>query len=322
MRVSPQKNVIPRPASTVFLREDVYNKSIDGFLGVGMVEEIYGDVLFIINFSMDFLSLFMVGKLLHLGMRTWRVILGSSLGALYGVVELLLDAGDLVSFLMTAAVMLLMCLTAFGRQRGGRFVMAVLLFCGINMLVGGAMTAAFVRLGAYEQYIEIGGDLHTVYGDMPVWLFAVLASLSALFTYLVGRVFRRARAVRSCEIRVLFGGESAVLTGLVDSGNLLTEPLSGTPVIFVKESAASFLSAKLLEAMRTGEASVDCLAGARLRFVPSRTVSGDGLLIAAVPERVELGVGGAWEARRALIAVDFTDGDFGGFEALVPEILL
>ena len=29
-----------------------------------MVEEIYGDVLFIINFSMDFLALFLVGMIL------------------------------------------------------------------------------------------------------------------------------------------------------------------------------------------------------------------------------------------------------------------
>ncbi len=287
-----------------------------------MVEEIYGDVLFIINFSMDFLSLFMVGKLMHLPMRAWRVILGASLGAVYGVAELLLEANALLSFLLTASVMLTMCFLAFGRQRLRRFVMTTVLFCGVNMLVGGIMTAAFVRLGAYEHYIEIGGELHTIYGDMPVWLFAVLASLSALATFAVGRIFRKTQSVKSCEIRLVCAGREATLSGLVDSGNLLTEPLSGSPVVFVKESNAFFLPSELIDAMRLGIASANDLGKIRLRFVPSRTVSGEGILLAVVPEGFFLRVGGEWEERRALVAVDFSDGDFGGFAALVPDMLL
>ena len=287
-----------------------------------MEEEIYGDVLFIVNFSMDFLSLFMVGRLLHLRMRAFRVVLGASAGAAYGVAELLLDTGAFVSFLLTAAVMLVMCLIAFGLQRARRFLMTVLLFCGLNMLVGGAMTAAFVRLGAYDHYISVGGDIHTVYGDMPVWLFAVLASLSALFTYLLGRIFRRARAARVCEIRVTVAGKEGALHGLVDSGNLACEPLSGTPVVFVKAHAASFFPAELLLAMRMGLASSNAAERVRLRFIPTGTVAGEGLMLAAVPERVRLCIDGAWEDRQALVAVDFSDGDFGGFAALIPEILL
>ena len=169
-----------------------------------MVEEIYGDVLFIINFSMDFLSLYMVGKLLHIPMRAWRVILGASVGALYGVLELLLTVSGFVSFLMAVLVMLLMCYIAFGNQAFYRFAMTVALFCGINMLIGGMMTAAFVKLGAYQQYIEIGGELHTVYGDMPVWLFVILSAFSSLMTWGIGRLFRKRGAIRTCDVRIRF----------------------------------------------------------------------------------------------------------------------
>ncbi len=287
-----------------------------------MVEEIYGDVLFIINFSMDFLSLYMVGKLLHIPMKAWRVIFGASLGAAYGVLELLLESGTFLSFLLTACVMVIMCLISFGRQTMHRFFMTVILFCGVNMLIGGMMTTAFVKLGAYEQYIEVGGELHTIYGDMPIWLFAILASLSALATWGIGRIFRAKRAMRTCEIKLVFAGKTKTLTGLLDSGNLAEEPLSGTPVIFLKEKDALFLPPMLLSAMRAGVASVDLLSELRLRFIPSKTVSGDGLILAAVPDGVLIKTGHEFEKRRALIAVDFTDGDYGGFSALVPEILI
>ncbi len=287
-----------------------------------MVEEIYGDVLFIINFSMDFLSLYMVGKLLHIPMRAWRVMLGASVGAAYGVVELLLTLDRFFSFLLTAGVMLFMCLVAYGVQKKRRYLLTMALFCGVNMLMGGMMTAAFVKLGAYEQYIEIGGDIHTVFGDMPIWFFAILAALSALATWGLGRVFRRERGVRTVKLRVSLGGNETEMTALLDSGNLLSEPLSGTPVILVKEKDAVFFPPVLLSAMRQGMASMDVNAMMRLRYVPMKTAAGAGLLTAAVPEALFLELGGKWEARQALLAVDFTEGDYGGLPALVPEILI
>ena len=66
--------------------EFITNKKTDD-LGkeIAMEEEIYADVLFIINFSMDFLSLYIVGRLMHFKMEARRVIFGASVGALYGV---------------------------------------------------------------------------------------------------------------------------------------------------------------------------------------------------------------------------------------------
>ncbi len=287
-----------------------------------MVEEVYGDVLFLINFSMDFLSLYLSARLMHIPLRAWRVMLGASLGALYGVLELVLSLPRFLSFLMTAGVMLLMCLVAFPMRQKRRCLLTVLLFCGINMLIGGMMTAAFVWLGPYQMYIELGGTLHTVFGDLPIWLFAVLAALSALAAWLIGRAFRMARAARACMISIRFAGKERELSALVDSASFAEDPLSGTPVILIKESSADFLPPDLLLAMRTG--SVPLISGEayHLRFIPMQTASGRGLLLAFLPERVTLLIGKEREERRALVAIDPAEGDFGGHPALVPEILI
>ncbi|MBR5187852.1 MAG: sigma-E processing peptidase SpoIIGA, partial [Clostridia bacterium] len=129
------------------------------------------------------------------------------------------------------------------------------------------------------------------------------------------------RSLRTCALRVTFDGNENELTALVDSGNLLEEPVSGTPVIFLKGKAARMLPAYLLCAMKSGAASLSSENVGKLRVIPSRTVAGNGILLAAVPENIALFTGRGWEDRRALIAVDFSEGDFGGFEALVPEIL-
>ena len=286
-----------------------------------MEEEIYADVLFIINFSMDFLSLYIVGRLMHFRMKALRVISGASLGALYGVLELLFTGASFWKTVITLSVLLTMCAVAFGvRSLRTYFASAALTF-GVSMLIGGMMTSAFLKLGNQISYIEIGGTIATVYGDLPVWKFAVFALLSALATWGIGKLFRRKRAIRTCSVRMTFDGRENEWTALVDSGNLLEEPVSGTPVIFLKGKAARSLPTYLLCAMKTGAASLSAENVGKLRVIPSRTVTGNGILLAAVPENLFLLSNGVWEPRRALVAVDFSDGDYGGFEALVPEIL-
>ena len=159
-----------------------------------MEEEIYADVLFIINFSMDFLSLYIVGRLMHFRMKAGRVILGASLGALYGVLELLLGGPSLLKTALTLAVLLGMCAAAFGRHSPRTYFASTALTFGVSMLIGGMMTSAFLKLGANTSYIEIGGTIATVFGDLPVMQFAVFALLSALATWGVGKLFRRKRA--------------------------------------------------------------------------------------------------------------------------------
>ena len=218
-----------------------------------MEEEIYADVLFIINFSMDFLSLYIVGRLMHFHMKAGRVITGASLGALYGVLELLIEGSALWKLAVTLGVLLTMCRIAFGICSLHTYLASVGLTFGVSMLIGGMMTSAFLKLGGQTSYIEIDGTIETVYGTLPVWKFVVFALLSAFATWGIGKLFRRKTSVHTCVLRVTFDGNEQELTALVDSGNLLEEPVSGTPVIFLKEKAAGKLPSYLLLAMKSEE---------------------------------------------------------------------
>ena len=237
------------------------------------------------------------------------------------LLELILDGSAHVKLLVTMGVLCLMCYIAFGRVRLRTYAASVALTFGVGMLIGGIMTSAFLKLGNNASYVEIGGTVATVWGDLPIWKFALFALISALITWGLGKLFRRKRAIRTCILRVRFNGRERELTALVDSGNLLEDPVSGTPVIFLKEKAAVGLPRDMLFAMKNGVASLSACDAGSLRVIPTGTVNGSGIMLAAVSERVSLRADGAWESRRALIAVDFTGGDYGGFDALVPEVL-
>ena len=69
-----------------------------------MEQIIYADVLFIVNFSMDFLALYITSKILHHDCHFLPMTLSAGLGALYGVVSLIMSG--IISVVVTAGLYL------------------------------------------------------------------------------------------------------------------------------------------------------------------------------------------------------------------------
>ena len=103
-----------------------------------MEQVVYGDVLFIINFSMDFLSLYVTAKFIHLRLRFVPTIAAAAIGAVYGVASVILDGNELISYFISAAVSILMCYIALGKHL---LLRHTLIFYAVSLGLGGCMTA-------------------------------------------------------------------------------------------------------------------------------------------------------------------------------------
>lgn len=283
-----------------------------------MTETIYGDVLFIINFSMDFLSLYITSKIMKIKPRAWRMLVSASIGGIYGVASLFFDAGGFLLTVFNILCAFIMCFTAFFKGKFAQVMLSGAVFYGVGMLLGGIMTLIYSKLGKYTGYISIGGSIATVFGDIPLWLFAVLACISAVVTYLLERVLKSKQSVSSAEVKIRFGEKAAVIECLVDGGNLLCEPISGIPVIFVTEKAASVIPRDLLSAMKDGGATYDIEIMKKIRFVPTSSIGGTGITVCAMPDACSV----KGQNCRALVAVDFCNVNFGGYSGLVPKSLI
>lgn len=283
-----------------------------------MSETIYGDVLFLINFSMDFLSLFITEKILHLRAKPYRILISAVIGGIYGVAALFFDVSSAVLTGLNILCAATMCFVAFFAKRISGVFAACAVFYACGMLLGGIMTAIYSKLGRYTGYISMGGGLATVFGEIPMWLFCALAAVSAAVTYLFGRLTSRKRSNETVKIIIGFDGKTAEICCLCDSANLLREPISSLPVIFISEREAGFIPEKLLLAMKSGGITDDEKTMARLRFAPSSTVTGGGVVVCVRPDVCTVG----GENKNALVAVDFSGNSFGGFGGLAPKLLI
>ena len=123
-------------------------------------------------------------------------------------------------------------------------------------------------------------------------------------------LLRRAEPPRCVTAEIRFGGHRITLTALIDSGNLLRDPVTGLPVIVISRRAA----ARLTMLPPPGRLSPG------MRLLSVRTIAGTTLMAVFRPSAVFLEVGGAWRAVSAMVGLA-PDG-YEGFQALVPVSLL
>ena len=291
-----------------------------------MEKTVYIDLLFLINFSMDFLCFYISARIISVRFSVPRATLAAALGGAYGGAALFIPSNTILAVALDVAVCLAMCFIAFGKDKskGHNILFSSLVYFSVSMALGGFMTALFNllnRMGFSELVTnESEGD------GISVWLFALLAIVSALFTLVGGRSFRRRSAVRSAEVRVRYRGKEKKLRAIVDSGNLLREPISGRACIAVDADVLSGLVPDaVIQAAHDGK--IGALDGVgqgiakNVRLVPARTATGERLMIAIRADSVLIDTGKGGYESDAYLVLSKLDA-LSGVEALVPSELL
>jgi len=289
-----------------------------------MGQTVYVDLYFLINFSMDFLCFFLTAKLLDRRLSVGRGLIGAALGGLYADLSLFLSFGYGLSLLLDILACGVMCAVVFGeRNRLRSLPLYILVYTAISMALGGVMTALF---HLFNRSSLFEGVEQTESDGISVWVFAALALLSAGITLLGGRFFRKRTSRRHAEVEVIYGGRSLRLHAMADSGNLLREPLGGRPCIVADMTAMErVLPRELIAAAKEEIPPIEAIRAndaKNLRLVPTKTASGEGVLLGVRMERITVDSGDGPREVDALVVLAKQGIGFDGSEALIPTGLL
>ena len=246
-----------------------------------MEQDVYVDILFLINLSMDYLCLYVCARILHRKIRLWRLIIASAIGGIYSVLSLFIYLNPILALIIDVAVCLVMCTIAyFERSRGfPSLLLSTFLFIGVSMMTGGCMTALFNLLNKLDLPLgSLSGD------GISTYLFALLALIAGIISLKGGQALSRHSSVKECRLYMRFCGEDFELLGLSDSGNLVRDPISGKAVIFVdRETLEKKISLSFMDDFQNGTLSSDRIH-LGLRLISINTASGKAVTVAAAPE--------------------------------------
>ena len=279
-----------------------------------MTTTLYADVLFLINFSMDFISLWASSLLGNRPRKALRMSLAAAVGALYGVVSVILGISGAVAYITAAAFAVIMCMISFGFCGGARGLIrqsALVWICGA--LLSGIMTAilSFTRNTAVP--ISQKGS--------PTVVIAAAAGIVAIAAV---RLIKRTKKTQRVTVCVEFHENSATFEALCDSGNLLSDPISGDPVITVSRHAVDSLCGKeATGALCRCDTEEIVKLGLPVRMIPRKTVDKTTLACALVPDKTYIkSSDGTKEVRCLISPADCPRDWFGGCSATVPYELI
>lgn len=261
---------------------------------------LYADVIFVLNLVMDGWILFLTAWLARKKVRRWRLFLGALSGAGYAILLFFpVIAKALFSPWEKVLFSFFILWITFCPQGVTEWIRLFFLFYLASFLTGGAAFAINALFqgaeGADRGLVDTGG---TFLWLQPTSLLSLF--FAVLFIYGMGRgVWKRLVQVRRREehlwqVKMEVCGQTLQFSALLDTGNALTDPLSGWPVAVAEWSLfRSVLPSALVQAYaqgsdptaELGKRELDAEWQARLRFVPYRGVGRTGgLLIAFRPD--------------------------------------
>ncbi|MBO5340636.1 MAG: sigma-E processing peptidase SpoIIGA [Oscillospiraceae bacterium] len=279
---------------------------------------VYLDTLFALNALMDYLLLLasarLAGEVLHRG----RMALGSVLGGAYAAAVCLPGMEFLSHPLCKAGCAVLMVVVGLGATR--RLLRQTVIFFLLSCAFGGGVLA-IALLGGWGM--SLGGGI--IYSGMDLKTVLLSgAGCYVLMTLFMSRAGRHSTADSEIvPVGLQLDDRKISFTALVDTGNTLSDPVSGHGVLVAEwDSVAGLIPELMLEDLTDPARGFARLnAGrwkGRFRLLPYRSVGVEcGMLLAIRPDAVRIG---GRQCRHMLVALSPTAvSDGGGYRALVGD---
>lgn len=230
--------------------------------------DIYIDVVFLINFFMNGFIFLVVRGLIKSSVKLYRVLFGAFVSALLYCIMLIVFT-RYFNFITAILMLVAGLFVSFGKMPLKKFGITILYAHIVAFLTGG------VAIGLYHYINTI--NFRGVIQNFSIPLLIV----SSLFCFVILKgvsLYVRARLMTKRmyhQIKVYQGESDLSINALVDTGNALTEPISGYGVLLIEQ--------KILEQMIEKEKLMD-----KMRTIPFKSVGGEGIIFGFIPDKIEI----------------------------------
>ncbi len=281
-----------------------------------MYQTIYIDVMFIVNFAVNLLIFLSSSVIMQRFEKWWRYCVAAAFGAVYSSVVFFLNIAPLLLNISSLVIYFITC----------RFILLYntrkLMFKGLIITL---LCAAFYGGTIFMLYLFTGlGSVMTfnnnaLYIDIPVFAMLLFCFVAYGVLWIVSRILAD-RSPKECytDIAIEINGQQTVLRGFIDTGNKLSDPFSGKPIVITSPNALRKLIPEDVYKFIESEDITDLPIGwkNKVRAIPCSTVSGYHLMYAIKYDNLYIQESQLGEGLVALTNnINNNDGDF---DALIP----
>lgn len=195
---------------------------------------IYLDVVLVENLIMNFIILLATGLILKEPIKKIRLLLASLVGAVYSVISYVSILEIYASQLLKIILSIVIVYIAFNPQTMKKMWKDLLLFYLTSFVFGGAAFALIYIVKPQDILMKNGLFLGT-YPLKTILLGAILAFIVIVtaFTVVKSKITKKDMFTK---IAFELNGKEVETIAMIDTGNLLKEPITNTPVVVVEHT--------------------------------------------------------------------------------------
>ena len=277
---------------------------------------VYLDVIWLLNFCFDYMLLALTGILLKKNVKKRRLAAGALVASFYVLFLFVPSLSFMALPLMKLLYSFMIVFMTFGFTRFRSFFQCWLLFYFVTFMIGGGMMGAHYFF--QQDVTVVNGAIATKstgFGDPVSWAF-VLIGFPAVWLFSKKRMEKlettRIHFDQLASVSIRIDEVTISATGLIDSGNQLQDPLSGSPVMILDMTVheSNFPPTLIEKAKNITEFQEEGEGDRwehRLRIVPFRAVGQDHQFLCAVkPDEVLISFDGrSLTVKKVLIGLSF-----------------
>lgn len=195
---------------------------------------IYIDVVFIENLIMNYIILFATGIIIRIKIKHMRLILASVLGAIYSIVAYMSILEIYSSIILKIILSIIIVYIAFNPQNVKSMWKDIVIFYMTSFVFGGAAFALIYIIKPQDILMKNGLFLGT-YPLKTIILGAIIAFIIIVTSFKIAKS-KISKKDMFCTIKVKLNQREIEMKAMIDTGNLLKEPISNTPVIVIEHT--------------------------------------------------------------------------------------
>ena len=257
---------------------------------------IYIDVIIVENLIMNYIILYATGLISKSKISHSRLFLASSIGSIYAIMEYISRLNIYSNIFVKIILSIVIIYIAFYPQNVKSLLKKLVLFYLTTFTFGGVATYLIYVLKPQNIIIKNGMYVGT-YVLKVIFIGAIVGTVILIiaFKFAKNKITKKDMI---CKVKIKLNGKEIVLDTMVDTGNMLKEPLTGNPVVVVEKTSLYDLMPK--EILNNTELILGGDFGkipenikneyiSRLKIIPFSSLGKqNGMLIGIKPERLEV----------------------------------
>lgn len=272
---------------------------------------IYIDIIILENLIMNYIILYATGTILKIKMSYLKIFAASLIGAIYASIEYIINLNLYSNIFIKIILSLIIVYVAYFPQNFKSMCRELVVFYVTTFTFGGIATYLIYVLKPQNIIIKNGMFFGT-YVLKVIFIGAIIGTIILIIAFKISKNKLTKKDI-TCKIKIILNGKEKTLNAIVDTGNMLKEPITGMPVVVIEKVALYELIPK--EILN----NLDSILGgdftkisdktkqeyiSKLKVIPFASLGREnGMLVGIKPEKLEVIEEQTKEEKNAIIGI-------------------